>query len=180
MNLEKYIESQSHPGVLASEKYAYKLYRGVADYLLEAGMSEESVVKLLRIQPIDVARIWKYAHELSPRTLGARWLIPTTEQQAFIILDGMLSKEEKAAFRSQSKDDFVATEHFGLGMWIRNMWIYGPDEEEDKAEEVLRDECFRMMAGMKKEDLCFEHPDTVSGRFLERYYEHLKETERHE
>lgn len=99
--------------------------------------------------------------------------VPTTEQQAFAILDGMITEEEKCSFRSLEKVQFSDSQHFGLGAWIRNNWIYGPEEEEDKAEEALRDECFRMLAGMKKEDVCFEHPDEVSGRFLERYYDHL-------
>ena len=174
MDLEQFIREQTHKSNYVSHEYAYKWYRGVADYLLEAGMSEDAVIKLLRLRPIDVARLRKYAGGLTPEMLGVRWLIPKTEEQAFVILDGIVTDEDMAEFRAQTRNDFVADEHFGLGMWIRNNWIYGPDEE-DKAEEALRDECFRMLAGMKKEDMCFEHPDEVSGRFLGRYYDHLKE-----
>ena len=173
MELEQFIQEHTHESNYVSHEYAYKWYRGVADYLLEAGLSEAAVVKLFQLRPIDVARLWKYAGGLTPEMLGVRWLIPRTEEQAFVILDGIVSAEDMAVFRSQTKSEFVGDQHFGLGNWIRNNWIYGPEEEEDKAEEALRDECFRMLAGMKKEDVCFEHPDEVSGRFLERYYDHL-------
>lgn len=103
--------------------------------------------------------------------------VPTTIRQAFKILDKMITKKERKAFLSQSQFDFTAEQHFGLGMWIRNNWIYGPEYEEGTDERELRDRCYRMLAGGKGDDIIyFEHPDVVSGRFLEKYYKHLKRT----
>lgn len=78
--------------------------------------------------------------------------IPTTARQAFKILDGLTTPEEKAAFLSKSKAEFVIDEHFDLGAWIRNNWIYAAEGGEP----------------------VFEHPDMISEHWLERYYEHLK------
>ena len=102
--------------------------------------------------------------------------IPTTTRQAFKILDELVTPEEKAYFLSLSQSDFSAEEHMGLGMWIRNNWIYGRDDDETPEERELRDRCYRMISGMKEGDFLFEHPDTVSARFLEKYYRHLKRT----
>ena len=101
--------------------------------------------------------------------------VPTTTREAFEILDSMINAEDKAAFLSQSKSVFVAEQHFSLGMWIRNNWIYGPGEDNNSEDAALREKCFRMLAGLKEGDM-FGHPDEVSGRFLEKYYDHLKRT----
>ena len=102
--------------------------------------------------------------------------IPTTVRQAFKILDSMVSPEELKEYLAQSKSDFVAEQHFGLGLWIRNNWMYGDDEEETPEEKEHRDRCYRMLSGMKEGEMLFEHPDVVSGKFLEKYYGHLKRT----
>lgn len=101
-------------------------------------------------------------------------IIPTTSRQAFKILDAMLTPEDLAAFCAMSAFEFSCDQHFGLGLWIRNNWIYGMDDDETPEESELRDRCFRMLSGMKEGEDMFEHPDTVSGRFLERYHRHLK------
>ena len=103
--------------------------------------------------------------------------IPTTARQAFKILDAMLTPEDINAFCAMSAPEFSCDQHFGLGMWIRNNWIYGPGEEDDQERE-LRDDCYRMLAGVPKKEYMFEHPDTVSGRFLERYHRHLKKIQK--
>ena len=102
--------------------------------------------------------------------------IPTTIRQAFKILDANITADDKAHFLTMTKSEFGSEEHFGLGMWIRNNWIYGPDYEEGKEERELRDRCYRMLSGSKEEYFFFEHPDTISERFLEKYYDHLKRT----
>lgn len=102
--------------------------------------------------------------------------IPTTTRQAFRLLDAIITADDKAYFLTLTKADFCSEEHLGLGMWIRNNWIYGPEYEEGTEERELRDRCYRMLSGSKEEYFYFEHPDTISGRFLEKYYKHLKRT----
>ena len=94
--------------------------------------------------------------------------IPKTVRQAFAMLDRLTSNEDKSCFLMQSKSDFVCEQHFGLGLWIRNNWIYGTED----------DSCLRILAGLGKDDVCLEHPDTVSSRFLEKYYDHLKRVDK--
>ena len=96
--------------------------------------------------------------------MNNRSALPKNVRQAFAMLDSLTSHEEKNHFMKQSKSDFVCEQHFGLGLWIRNNWIYGAED----------DSCLRMLAGLTKDDVFLEHPDTVSGRFLEKYYDHLK------
>lgn len=105
-------------------------------------------------------------------------IIPTTTRQAFKILDKLVSAEEKAYFLSMTKSVFSAEEHYGLGQWIRNNWIFDRDDNESPEETALRDRCYRMIAGMKEGDYLFEHPDTVSDRFLNKYYDHLKRAQK--
>ena len=100
-------------------------------------------------------------------------MVPTTVRQAFAILDSLFSEKEKNVFRGMSASEFEDNQHFSLGAWIRNNWIYGEDEEESPEEREMRDRCYRMLAGMKEGDLLFEHPDNVSSRFLRRYHRHL-------
>lgn len=102
--------------------------------------------------------------------------IPTTIRQAFRLLDSMITQEEREAFLSQSQSDFTAEQHCDLGMWIRNNWIYDPEYEVSAKERELRDRCYCMLAGSREDGFSYEHPDTVSGRFLEKYYKHLKRT----
>ncbi len=102
--------------------------------------------------------------------------IPTTSRQAFKILDDMLTEEEKKAALAKSGDDFCEDEHFGLGLWIRNNWIYDQDGES-KAMQKLRKQCTLMLAGpagCKLGPSFLIHPDLISGQFLWRYYKHLK------
>lgn len=90
--------------------------------------------------------------------------IPKTVRQAFAMLDSLTSQEGKSNFLMQSKSDFVCEQHFGLGLWIRDNWIYGTED----------DSCMRMLAGLGEDEVCLEHLNTVSNRFLGRYYDHLK------
>ena len=101
--------------------------------------------------------------------------LPTTVRQAFKILDGLTKAKDKARFLSQSKDEFTLEQHFGLGMWIRNNWIYGPRKESEERAR-LRRACICMLAGAKEDEYLFliMSPDEISGTFLGRYYDHLK------
>lgn len=99
--------------------------------------------------------------------------IPTTTRQAFKILDELTTPEEKAQFLSQSKHEFVIDQHFGLGMWIRNNWIYG-HEKETAEESERRELCIKMLAGNQYYEFISCNPDLITGEFLARYYDHLK------
>lgn len=84
----------------------------------------------------------------------------TSIRGAFKVLDALLNAEEKERFRRQSADEFAADQHFGLGLWVRNTWIYGADESTCRA--LFGDE--------------FSLPDSASSQFLMRYHKHLCET----
>lgn len=103
--------------------------------------------------------------------------IPTTSRQAFKILDNMLTEEEKKAALAKSGDDFCEDEHFGLGLWIRNNWIYTQEEDSEEVNEK-RKQCLRMLAGKEIPMIgnipFIGDPDTVSSSFLERYHDHLR------
>ena len=59
---------------------------------------------------------------------------PKTAAEAFKRLDRRLSKEEKQQLaEAENLIDF----HFGLGMWIRNYWIY--TGERENLESLLKD-----------------------------------------
>lgn len=85
--------------------------------------------------------------------------IPTTTREAFKILDGMLTEEEKQDALSKSRSQFAGDEHFGLGMWIRNEWYFANDR---KWNFGYNDEAFAVL------------PDMLSQSLLERYHDHLK------
>ncbi len=88
--------------------------------------------------------------------------LPTSLQEAFKVLDEMLTPEDLALFRSQTREEFVITQHFGLGQWVRNTWFYGADD----------DTRYRLFG-----DTMFLHPDDISTDFLIKYHDHLKLTD---
>ena len=94
-----------------------------------------------------------------------RIIIPTTTRQAFKILDGMLSEEEKKAIVAKDKSEFTIDSHFGLGAWIRNNWIYADKEGEGLFAPDLN-AC----------QVIYVDPDMKSAEFLGKYYDHLKRT----
>lgn len=91
--------------------------------------------------------------------------LPKTVREAFRILDSMLSAEEVSAFLSMSKSEFCSSQHWGLGLWVRNNWIHGGDED-----------CLRMLTGNAGDGYLIPVPDYVSDLFLQKYYDHLKRT----
>lgn len=66
---------------------------------------------------------------------------PLSKEIAFARLDKRLNEENKKAIL-KSKDTIEF--YFTLGMWIRNTWIYGNEEErvealaKDLGEEIFR------------------------------------------
>lgn len=119
---------------------------------------------------------WMKKYNTVPDPYEVESVIPATTREAFAIFDEMVSQEDKKAFIAQSGSEFVVNQQMGLGLWIRNNWIYGQDDDESPEVVALRDRCFRMLAGMKEGETLFDHPDDVSGRFLKKYYDHLKRT----
>ena len=102
-------------------------------------------------------------------------IIPTTARQAFKILDSLLTDEEKLTALTKTRSDFACDEHFCLGAWIRNNWIFGPEMESEE-EADRRDACLEMLTATQKGDLIIVEPDWISSQFLGRYYDHLKRT----
>lgn len=49
--------------------------------------------------------------------------IPETRLEAFQLLDKHLKKKERAELAACPVED-LTDYHFGLGLWIRNTWIY--------------------------------------------------------
>ena len=86
---------------------------------------------------------------------------PKTAAEAFKRLDKRLTKEE----RQQIVDsDSMSEYHFGLGMWIRNYWIY--TGEKENLESLLKD------LGEPE----FLIGDMASSVILDAYQKHLNES----
>lgn len=91
--------------------------------------------------------------------------IPKTKEECFAILDEMLSQKDKDAI-TQMEDTIDL--HFGLGMWIRNNWIY---PQSNEAVEAL----LRQFDDEADDDMpLFIHPDDYSSMILDSYQEYLK------
>ena len=84
---------------------------------------------------------------------------PKTAAEAFKRLDKRLTYEEKQQIK-EAED--VIEFHFGLGMWIRNYWIYTGEKENVES----------LMADLGEE--LFFGADNVSSTILEAYQKHLK------
>lgn len=91
--------------------------------------------------------------------------IPKTKEECFAILDEMLTAEEKAKI-AEMKDTIDL--HFGLGLWIRNNWIY---PQEGEAVEAF----LKMFVDEEDKDYpMFIHPDDYSSTILDAYQEYLR------
>lgn len=84
---------------------------------------------------------------------------PKTAAEAFKRLDRRLTNEEKLQI-DEAKD--LVEFHFGLGMWIRNYWIY--TGERENLESLLKD------LGEPE----FLIGDDASSAILEAYQKHLR------
>ena len=85
--------------------------------------------------------------------------IPKTKNEAFALLDAMLSEKEKSELVKSDPIEY----HFTLGMWIRNNWIYQQDEEDVK----------RLAKAFRTEMLLFE-ADDLSTKIIEYYQRYLR------
>ena len=94
--------------------------------------------------------------------------IPKTKEECFTILDEMLTEGDKQSIVEM--EDTIDM-HFGLGMWIRNNWIYPQDQKE--VEKLLR-----QFDDEAEDDMpLFIHPDDYSSMILDAYQEYLKSKE---
>lgn len=85
---------------------------------------------------------------------------PLTKEIAFAKLDKRLSEEDKKPiFKAKDMIEF----HFSLGMWIRNTWIYG--NEEERVEALAKD---------LGEEI-FWDADSVSSALLDGYKKYLRQ-----
>lgn len=96
---------------------------------------------------------------------------PQTKEEAFAIIDSLLTDEEKRIAVKQKTSDWSTDQHFDLGVWIRNNWIY----KGNVPYEVLTGE----KAPSIEDGILIpfiKSPDDISGKFLELYHKHLKKT----
>ena len=82
--------------------------------------------------------------------------VPVTETEAFEYLDNHVPLELKREAVQMTGEEFASDQHFGLGMWIRNNWIYGVDT-----------------GGKAEDELMMFNADMASSDFLERYHDPL-------
>ena len=88
---------------------------------------------------------------------------PLTKEIAFARLDKRLSEEDKKAIlKARDMIEF----HFTLGMWIRNTWIYG--NEEERVQALAKD---------LGEAIWFS-ADDLSSAILDGYKKHLKKSQK--
>ena len=91
------------------------------------------------------------------------------------MLDALLTDEEKKdALKTLDDAEFASNQHFGLGLWVRNNWIYegkveravltGAEVEQESGQVIPE----ALLFGMS--------PDDLSSRFLSLYHRHLRET----
>ena len=101
---------------------------------------------------------------------------PNTAAEAFKRLEKRLSEEDKKGL-VEAKD--LIDYHFGLGMWIRNYWIYSG--EKVNLVSLLKDlgENIPEFDNVDSEDeidpIIFMHPDDISTLIIEAYQKHLRE-----
>ena len=85
--------------------------------------------------------------------------IPQTKQEAFDQLNEVLSEKDKSDLLLSDAEEY----HFGLGLWIRNNWIHGQNEEE-----------VNRLAKAFRTDILFLDPDSLSEKIITSYQRYLK------
>lgn len=177
---DKFLDSIFTESESYSKEFFYRWHRAVGEfYSSSLEMEDDEIVRFLRKHPVDMAVVCKECKDLEPEVFAIRhWtthIVPVTEEEGFRILDDERPLREKESALDESKDDFCINAHFGLGMWIRNNWIYRPDSDDVVVKERY-DKCISMLTGLKPDDPLFFFPaDSLSDEFLGKYYDHLKE-----
>lgn len=154
------------------------LYEALLSLLVHQGMEWREIAGFLRHYPIDVVWAYKYCPDIDPGLFAVRHfvssIVPISQGEAFKILDRVVvSLKDKECAIQTTMEEYVTDEHFGLGAWIRNNWIYGI-ECDDIAVKRRYEQCLAMLTGTQPGERHFLHEDTVSSEFLQRYYKHLK------
>ena len=90
-------------------------------------------------------------------------------------LNGQAVKETDRNYFVHGNVRIIINEHFGLGMWIRNNWIYLPDDVDPVTSDRYK-KCYVMLSGEPGSNCQCWHADELSGGFLGKYYDHLKAT----
>ncbi|MDR0767715.1 MAG: hypothetical protein LBE57_04680 [Methanosarcinales archaeon] len=85
--------------------------------------------------------------------------IPATLDDCYKALDYLLDEEIKEEIKNKSTDELFLY-HFGLGMWIRNNWIY-PAPNSRITKVFL--------------DLGYDHPDDMSHEIIRGYHYYLND-----
>ena len=175
---EKFVDSIYKESEYYTKVFFYRWYNAIGAYYSSIGMEDDDIIAFLREHPVDIARAYKYCPDVKPEVFAARHyasaFVPTTIDEGFKILDQVFSLQEKEFAIDESKEEFCAEQHMELGMWIRNNWIYRPEVDDSIVQERY-DKCYTMLSGTQPGEPMLDHPDEVSGRFLEIYYDHLKE-----
>lgn len=175
---EKFVDSIYKESEYYTKVFFYRWYNAIGAYYSSIGMDEDDIIAFLRECPVDIARAYKYCPDVKPEVFAARHYasayVPTTIEEGFKILDKVFPLQGKEFAIDESKEEFCTEQHMDLGMWIRNNWIYRPEVDDSIVQERY-DKCYTMLTGNQPGEPMFDHPDEVSGRFLEIYYDHLKE-----
>jgi len=87
--------------------------------------------------------------------------IPSNMRECFKQLNSILSEEDKNDLITHGAD----AAHFGLGLWIRNNWLYPPQSKLSDYMQSLNTDQWGLM-------IC--HPDNMSDIIIIRYIRHLK------
>ena len=177
--LESYIRTNYKESGSYSKDFYFNWYRGMAEWYLSIGMTDDEVIDFFKKYPFSIAQAYALCPSLPPATFAARHYLdatlPKTIREAYRILDEMLGFDQIQDIIAHSKSDFCAREHLGLGLWIRNNWIYGIDYDDPVVQDY-KGKCYDLILGNRSGDPFFAHPDQVSDDFLSRYYDHLKRT----
>lgn len=88
-------------------------------------------------------------------------VMPSNIKECLTLLDTLIGQERQAEIIKQTENEFVAVEHFGLGLAIRNQWLHSENLPLLNYFEAKR----------------IFHKDAMSSEILSSYYRYLKEKE---
>ncbi len=92
----------------------------------------------------------------------------TIEEAAEIVIKGMASGNVEMIMQAADKDEFVTEQHFGMGLWIRNVMIHQNQNVLDLMADYQRVCSIESFNGYSPAD-----PDEVSGHIVGLVWERL-------